>query len=68
MVYTSDIQRNKEIKMKTFMILVVLAGLAYGGKYLYDNHYFDSFLQSVENTTERTSDFATDKAVKDAAF
>ncbi len=54
--------------MKAFMILVVLAGLAYGGKYLYDNHYFDSFLQSVEKTTERTSDFATDKAVKEADF
>lgn len=54
--------------MKAFVILVILAGLAYGGKYLYDNHYFDSFLESVDNTTRRTSDFATDKAVKEANF
>ncbi|MBO5442862.1 MAG: hypothetical protein J6A33_03630 [Alphaproteobacteria bacterium] len=54
--------------MKGFMILVVLAGLAYGGKWLYDNHYLDSFLGSVSNTVQRTGDFATDKAVKEADF
>ncbi len=54
--------------MKTFFILLILVGLGYGGKYLYDNGYFDSFLSSVERTTERTSDFATDKAVKEANF
>ena len=54
--------------MKIVVVLAILAGLAYGGKYLYDNHYFDSFLNSVENTTERTVDFATDKAVKEANY
>ena len=50
------------------MIIIVLAALAYGGKWLYDNHYFDSFQESFNNTVERTSDFATDKAVKEANF
>lgn len=54
--------------MKLVVTLVILAGLAYGGKYLYDQGYFDSFLQSVESTTERTVDFATDKAVKEANY
>lgn len=54
--------------MKMIAWIVVLAGLAYGGKYLYDNGYFDSFLESFGNTVERTSDFATDKAVKEANF
>lgn len=49
--------------MKTFVILLILAGLAFGGKHLYDNGYFDSFLQSVDNTSQRTGDFVTDKAV-----
>ena len=47
------------------MYLIVLGGLGYGIYYLYQNHYFDSFLQSVSDTTERTADFATDKAVKE---
>jgi len=47
------------------MYLIVLGGLGYGIYYLYQNHYFDSFLQSVSDTTERTVDFATDKAVKE---
>ncbi len=54
--------------MKAVLTLVILVGLAYGGKYLYDNHYFDSFLNSFSNTTQRTTDFATDKAVKEANF
>ena len=55
--------------MKTLLIwVVILAGLNYGGKYLYDNGYMDDFLQSVDNTVERTSDFATDKAVKEANY
>ena len=54
--------------MKGLMILVVLGGLAYGGKWLYDNHYFDSFLDSFGKTLERTGDFATDKAVKNTNF
>lgn len=51
--------------MKIVVVLAILAGLAYGGKYLYDNHYFDEFLSSVSRTTERTADFATDKAVRE---
>lgn len=51
--------------MKALVILIILAGLGYGGMWLYENHYLDSFLSSVNNTTQRTSDFATDKAVKD---
>ena len=57
-----------EAKMKPLLILIFLAGAAYGGKYLYDQGYFDSFIGSVEKTTERTVNFATDKAVKEANF
>ena len=41
--------------MKTVFYLIVLAALAYGGKYYYDTYLAES----------RTADFATDKAVKD---
>ena len=54
--------------MRLFLWLIVLIGLAYGGNYLYKHGYFDSFLTSVDNTVTRTSDFATDKAVKEADF
>lgn len=54
--------------MKALVLIVILAGLAYGGKYLYDNGYLDNFLTSVDNTVQRTSDFATDKAVKEANY
>lgn len=54
--------------MKFVNLLVILAALGYGCFYLYQNHYFDSFLSSVDNTVERTSDFATDKAVKEANY
>lgn len=54
--------------MKVFILIVILAGLAFGGKYLYDNGYLDSFMQSFNNTVQRTSDFATDKAVKEANY
>lgn len=54
--------------MKFLLTLIILASLAYGGKYLYDNGYFDNFKQSFTNTVERTTDFATDKAVKEADF
>ena len=54
--------------MKPLLVLIFLAGAAYGGKYLYDQGYFDSFIGSVEKTTERTVNFATDKAVKEANF
>ena len=51
--------------MKALMYLVILDALGYGVFYLYENHYFDSFLESFSNTTERTADFVTDKAVKE---
>ncbi len=54
--------------MKALVYLVILAGLAYGGKYLYDQGYFDSFMESFSNTAERTGDFVTDKAVKEANY
>lgn len=47
--------------MKTILYLIILAALAYGGKYYYDNY----LSASVNNTISRTTDFATDKAVKD---
>lgn len=54
--------------MKFLVWILILAGLFYGGKFLYDNGYVDSFLQSFNNTVERTADFATDKAVKEANY
>lgn len=54
--------------MKMTAWLVILIGLALGGKWLYDNGYFDSFSESLNNTVRRTSDFATDKAVKEANY
>ena len=51
--------------MRLFMWLVVLAGIVYGINYLYEDGYFDSFLSSFDNTVSRTSDFVTDKAVKE---
>ncbi len=54
--------------MRTLFLLLVLAGLAYGGNYLYEIGYFDSFLESFGHTVSRTSDFVTDKAVKEAEF
>ncbi len=54
--------------MKGITILILLAALAYGGYWLYENHYFDGFNEALDNTIERTSDFATDKAVKEANF
>lgn len=61
-------QQEGENKMKGLVYLLILAGLFFGGKWLYDNGYMDSFLQSVDNTVERTSDFVTDKAVKEANY
>lgn len=54
--------------MKGLMIIIVLAALAYGGKWLYDNQYFSSFNSAFDNTMQRTSDYVTDKAVKEANF
>ena len=47
--------------MKVIFYLIVLAGLAYGGKYYYDNYMQTAF----SNTVSRTSDFATDRAVRE---
>ena len=58
----------KEKNMKKLIWLLLLVGLAYGANYLYENGYFDSFLQSLDNTVTRTADFATDKAVKEANY
>lgn len=52
--------------MRLLTMLVILGGLAYGGYYLYQEGYFDSFLNSVDETTTRTVNFATDKALDDA--
>ena len=54
--------------MNKLMWLLILGGLAYGGYHLYENGYFDSFLESFDNTVTRTADFATDKAVKEANY
>ena len=52
--------------MRLLTMLIILGGLAYGGYYLYQEGYFDSFLTSVDETTTRTVNFATDKALDDA--
>ena len=54
--------------MKKLMWLFILASLVYGANYLYQSGYFDSFLESFDNTVTRTSDFATDKAIKEANY
>ena len=51
--------------MRLLFWLIVLAGIAYGGNYLYEMGYFDSFLTSFDDTVSRTSDFVTDKAIKE---
>lgn len=50
--------------MKFITLLLILAAIAYGVKYAYDN----GMLESVNNTVERTGDFATDKAVKSTNY
>ena len=47
--------------MKTVFYLIVLAALAYGGKYYYDTY----LAESVNNTISRTADFATEKLQKE---
>lgn len=63
--------------MKKLVWLAILAGAVYGGKWLYDNGYIakwqeqfnnSTFKHSMDNTIQRTADFATDKAVKEADF
>ena len=58
----------KDKNMNKLIWLLILGGFAYGGYYLYENGYFDSFLESFDNTVTRTADFATDKAVKEANY
>ena len=52
--------------MKTLVVLLLLLGGA--GYWLYNNGYLDSFLDSFGSTVQRTSDFATDKKIKEAKF
>lgn len=54
--------------MKLITWIIILVALVYGGNYLYQQGYFNSFLNSVDNTVQRTSDFVTDKAVNEADF
>ena len=55
---------RKDGTMKFITLLLILAAIAYGVKYAYDN----GMLESVNNTVERTGDFATDKAVKSTNY
>lgn len=55
---------RKDGTMKFITLLLILAAIAYGVKYAYDN----GMLESVNNTVERTGDFATDKAVKSTTY
>lgn len=54
--------------MKVITYLLLLAALIYGGMWLYNNGYFTGFGTAFDNTVQRTSDFATDKAVKEANY
>ena len=45
---------RKDGTMKFITLLLILAAIAYGVKYAYDN----GMLESVNNTVERTGDFA----------
>lgn len=46
--------------MKSIVYLIVLAGIAYGGYYIYENYMSGS----IGRTIDRTADFATDANVK----
>lgn len=52
--------------MKGLIVLLALLGGA--GYWLYTNGYFDSFKDSFNSTVQRTSDFATDRKIKEAKF
>ena len=63
--------------MRLLIWIIILAGIVYGGKWLYDNGYVDEYIQkfksssfseSFGNTVKRTSDFVTDKAVKETNY
>lgn len=49
--------------MKFLVVLLIIGGGLY---YAYSQGMFDSVLNSAQNTIQRTGDFATDKAVKEA--
>lgn len=51
--------------MKVLKYLVILGALGYGIFYLYQTHHFDSFFEGVNNTTARTTDYVTDKAINE---
>lgn len=53
--------------MKFLLGLLALLALAYWYGLL-DVSHFDSVEESLNNTIERTSDFVTDRAVKEADF
>lgn len=52
--------------MKGLIVLLALLGSI--GYWLNTNGYFDSFKESFNSTVQRTSDFATDKKIKEAKF
>lgn len=63
--------------MKLIIWIAVIAGIFFGGKWLYENGYINtakqkfensSLSESLNNTVQRTKDFATDKAVREADF
>lgn len=54
--------------MKGIVYLLIFVALVYGGMWLYNNNYFSGFGEALDNTVQRTSDFATDKAVKESNF
>lgn len=49
--------------MKAILYLIILAGIAYGGYYVYENH-MGGMSGSISRTIDRTADFATDAKVK----
>lgn len=46
--------------MKAVLYLIILAGIAYGGMYVYENYMSGSVGRAIDNT----SNFATDSNVK----
>lgn len=54
--------------MKILFEWLFLAGLIYAGYYFYENGYFDSVIESFQDTKENVSNFVTDKAINEAEF
>lgn len=50
--------------MKLIVYLVVIAALAWGGMWVYENY----LAESVNNTVTRTANFATDADVKNTNY